>query len=218
MEEGDKSKVVSKYGLNGSHHVLLEGCTFPPEKWRSIAQISFLLHVRTEEKYRKKWINASKRAMAHIPIIDEIIDATRGKNAAKIRGEIGLLADILLVTTGRQAHRMFFPKHMILYISTLRVDGDDNILDTKRKSAGLKGGETFLESFNVSENEGFHANKLSCSVKWELEGDYTDNEASQIIFHCIFGTNKEDPTILEQITDLGTWNNREYQIPGFSRG
>ncbi|KAG5866116.1 hypothetical protein JTB14_038093 [Gonioctena quinquepunctata] len=37
-----------------------------------------------------------------------------------------------------------------------------------------------------------------------------NNEASQIIFHCIFGTYKEDLTILEQITDLGTWNTREY--------
>ncbi|KAG5870167.1 hypothetical protein JTB14_032459 [Gonioctena quinquepunctata] len=125
MKEGDKSKVfpVSKYGLNGSHHVLLEGCTFPPEKRGSMAQslgpmMYFLLHVRTEEKYRRKWTNAAKRAMAHIPIIDEILDATKGKNASEIRGVVMLLANISLVTTGRQAHRMFFPIHMIYLIST----------------------------------------------------------------------------------------------------
>ncbi|KAG5870166.1 hypothetical protein JTB14_032458 [Gonioctena quinquepunctata] len=124
-KEGDKSKVfpVSKYGLNGSHHVLLEGCTFPPEKRGSMAQslgpmTYFLLHVRTEEKYRREWTDAAKRAMAHIPITDEILDATKGKNASEIRGVVVLLADILLVTTGRQAHRMFFPIHMIYLTST----------------------------------------------------------------------------------------------------
>ncbi|KAG5870170.1 hypothetical protein JTB14_032462 [Gonioctena quinquepunctata] len=79
IKEGDKSKVfpVGKYGLNGSHHVLLEGYTFPPEKRGSMVQslgpmTSFLLHVRKGEKYRRKWTNAATRTMAHIPIIDEI--------------------------------------------------------------------------------------------------------------------------------------------------
>ncbi|KAG5870171.1 hypothetical protein JTB14_032463 [Gonioctena quinquepunctata] len=125
IKKGDKSKVfpVSTYGLNGSHHVLLEGCTFPPEKRGSMAQslgpmTSFLLHVRTEETYRRKRTNGAKRAMAHIPIIDETLNATKGKNASEIRGVVGLLGDISLVTTDRQAHRMFFPIHMTYLIST----------------------------------------------------------------------------------------------------
>ncbi|KAG5870168.1 hypothetical protein JTB14_032460 [Gonioctena quinquepunctata] len=94
-----------------------------PEKRGSMAQslgpmTSSLLHVRIEEKYRRKRTNGAKRAMAHIPIIDEILDATKGKNASKIRGVVGLLADILFVTTGRQAHRKFFPIHMIYLTST----------------------------------------------------------------------------------------------------
>ncbi|KAK9873561.1 hypothetical protein WA026_022974 [Henosepilachna vigintioctopunctata] len=46
---------VEKYGLNGSHHILLQGCTYPPEK-RSAMALSFgpmtalLCHIRTEEK------------------------------------------------------------------------------------------------------------------------------------------------------------------------
>ncbi|KOB74833.1 Uncharacterized protein OBRU01_04679 [Operophtera brumata] len=44
---------VSKYGLNGAHHVLLEGCTFPPEKRSSMAQsvgpmTAFLCMVKSE--------------------------------------------------------------------------------------------------------------------------------------------------------------------------
>ncbi|KAG5870178.1 hypothetical protein JTB14_032470 [Gonioctena quinquepunctata] len=63
------------------------------EKRGSMAQslgpmTSFLLHVRKEEKYRRKWTNAAKRTMAHMPIIDEILDATKGENASEIRGVV----------------------------------------------------------------------------------------------------------------------------------
>lgn len=90
-KESGKSKAVptSRYGLNGSHHILLDGCTFPPERRSAMAQslgpmTAFLLHVRTEEKYRAKWTAASKRAMAHIPHIDDILEAVKGKPASEI--------------------------------------------------------------------------------------------------------------------------------------
>lgn len=58
---------VSKYGLNGAHHVLLEGSTFPPEKRSSMEQslgpmTSFICMLRSDDKYRNKYENAVKRA------------------------------------------------------------------------------------------------------------------------------------------------------------
>ncbi|CAG9825721.1 unnamed protein product [Phaedon cochleariae] len=60
-KEGDASTTfaVSKYGMNGSHHSLLEGCTYPPEKRGSMAQslgpmTALLCHIKSEEKYMKK--------------------------------------------------------------------------------------------------------------------------------------------------------------------
>lgn len=84
-----KSVPVYRYGLNGSHHILLEGCTFPPERRSAMAQslgpmTSLLLHIRTDAKYRKKWTDASKRALAHIPFIDDVLEAVKGKQAAEI--------------------------------------------------------------------------------------------------------------------------------------
>ncbi|KAL1516594.1 hypothetical protein ABEB36_000489 [Hypothenemus hampei] len=57
--DGDRIRCfpVEKYELNGGHHILLEGCTFPPEKRGSMAQsvdpMTAMLHIRTEEKYRR---------------------------------------------------------------------------------------------------------------------------------------------------------------------
>lgn len=111
-KDGDRTKSfpVEKYGINGSHHVLFEGSTYPPEKRGSMAQsvgplTSLLCHIRSEETLRKKWTDASKRAMSHIPIIDEILDVVKERKAVEIRGIISLLADILLIAcacTGRR--------------------------------------------------------------------------------------------------------------------
>ncbi|KOB65068.1 Uncharacterized protein OBRU01_23417, partial [Operophtera brumata] len=58
---------VAKYGINGAHHILLQGCTFPPEKRSSMAQsvgpmTAFLCMVKSDGIYRKKWASAVKRA------------------------------------------------------------------------------------------------------------------------------------------------------------
>lgn len=68
---------VSKHGLTGAHHILLEGSSYPPERRSSIVQslgpmTAFLCMIRNEGKYRKKYENAVKRALAHIPCIDDI--------------------------------------------------------------------------------------------------------------------------------------------------
>jgi len=212
---GDKSTAfqVEKYGINGSHHVLLEGSTYPPEKRGSMAQsvgplTALLCHIRTEDKYRKKWTDAAKRAMAHIPMIDEILDLVKGKRASEVRGLISLLADILLVVTARQANRMFFPLCALARVYKMKVD-DNDVITSVGGLAGYLGGDTLLKGFNVSGNGGFYFYKIISHLEFVYEGNLTPVEAKQVFFHAIFGTYKEDLTILEQITDLGTWNTRE---------
>lgn len=50
---------------------------------------------------------------------------------------------------------------------------------------------------------------MATNITWEMEGSFTADEAQQVLFHTIFGTYKEDLSILEQITGLGSWNTRE---------
>ncbi|CAG9840682.1 unnamed protein product [Diabrotica balteata] len=60
---------VIKYGLNGSHHILLEGCTYPPEKKSAMAQsvgpmTALLQHITVDRQYRGKWTAAYMRVNA----------------------------------------------------------------------------------------------------------------------------------------------------------
>lgn len=55
-----KSVPVAKYGLYGCHRILLEGCTFPPEKRSSMSQslgcmTSLLCYLKSSADYEKKW-------------------------------------------------------------------------------------------------------------------------------------------------------------------
>ncbi|CAB3259790.1 unnamed protein product [Arctia plantaginis] len=123
-----KSFPVSKYGLSGAHHVLLEGTSFPPERRSSIVQslgpmTAWLGMIRSEGIYRKKYASAVKRAMSHIPCIEEIIELTKTtKQASEISALTTLLAEILLVTTARQATRMFFPLTLFPYVWKIQTD------------------------------------------------------------------------------------------------
>lgn len=62
--------------------------------------------LRIDGIYQRKYASAVKRAMAHIPCIDVIIELTRTtKQASEILTT--LIAEILLITTARQAIECF---------------------------------------------------------------------------------------------------------------
>lgn len=206
---------VSKYGLLGQHHILLEGCTFPPEKRGSMAQslgpmTTLLCHIRSEERYRKKWSEAAKRAMAHIPIIDEVLEVIRGKPYNEIKGVVKTLADLVLITTSRQAQRMFFPINMV-FRAVCCPDGKkaDGAAEDGTLFKSFIHGDELLKAFNVSGNGGFYLYNVCTNMRFSLEGQFTEEEAKQVVFHSIFGTFKEDLSILSQITNQGSWLNRE---------
>lgn len=191
---------VKKYGLNGSHHILLEGCTFPPERRSSMAQslgpmTAMLCMLRNTGKYRPKWVDAVKRAFSHVPCIDDIIETTRNVNkSGDVHNMISLLADISLIATTRQAQRMTMPIVMFKKVYDMMEDqGSKDIM---------------LANFNVSGREAFHTYQLALKYDWEINGNLDDIQAAQASFHAIFGTFKEDLGILETITNLSKWLTR----------
>lgn len=125
--------------------------------------------------------------MAHVPYIDEILDIVKGKKSSEVRGLISILADIILITTGRQAHRMFFPINFLYKAHNLRVDEDGNIITT-REVTNLRGGDTLLRWFNMSGNGGMYLYNMCSGLEFELEGSWNAIAAQQITFHCIVGT------------------------------
>lgn len=71
------------------------------------------------------------------------------------------------------------------------------------------GKDKLLNGFNVSGHGGFYTYKIASQIQLEMEGNFTRDEAQQVLFHTIFGTYKEDLSVLGQITGLGNWNTRE---------
>lgn len=196
-----KQVEVKRYGLNGSHHILLERCTFPPERRSSMAQslgpmTAMLCMLRNTGKYRPKWEDAVKRAFSHIPCIDDIIETTRNANkASDVHNMIRFLADISLIATTRQAQRMTMP---LVVFKTVY----DNLPDDASK-------KIMLENFNVSGKGAFRTYQLAHDIQWELNGNLDDYQAAQATFHAIFGTYKEDLGVLEVITNHARWYTRE---------
>lgn len=169
----DKGKLqslnISQYGLDGSHHTLLEGCTFPPEKRSSMAQsvgpmTALLCHIRSPDLYRQKWTNAAKRAMAHIPHIDDILNVTKGASSATVKVLVRTTGDILNMTTSRQAQRMFFRTNFIaVFIKAAKQrDGSYIVGDTRLTEEQMK---AWFENFNVSGRGGYFTSKVCSDIQ-----------------------------------------------------
>lgn len=117
--EGYKSFKAEAYGLNASHHILLEGCTFPPERKSSMIQslgpmTIYLSMLRSDGKYRTKFEDAFMRTFKHFPYPASVVKITRTlKRAADVATLTRLIASNALIATTRQATRMFLPLCMV---------------------------------------------------------------------------------------------------------
>lgn len=78
--------------------------------------------------------------------------------------------------------------------------------------------DKWLEKFNLSGFGGFWTYDKACNQAWSLGGVFTQEEAKQVVFHSIFGTYKEDLSLLSQITDCGTWYKRNRFGKGLFKG
>lgn len=210
--DGDKMSVVpiEKYGLSPAHAVHLEGITYPPERRASMsmslgALTIVLCMLRTKGKYRNKWENAVKKTLSHIPAITDFISLTETNSAAEyVKTALALLGDILLVTTLRQSQRGCIPLVMLHYLYVQKNDEDKVI---------------FLDNFDLSGKGLFHSYKQlqRSNQKFNIEMDGTEEQASQIVFHTIFGTFKEDLGVLKSITLVGNWSTRQELGKAFTK-
>ncbi|KAK4882280.1 hypothetical protein RN001_005599 [Aquatica leii] len=164
---------VSEYGLSGAHHILLSGSTFPPERRTSMAQslgpMTILLSmIRTQATYRDKWKNAAKRAFAHIPNIDAILDILiSNSKASDVSQIVSLLAEIALITTTREASRICMPLCMLSFVYNLQV--------TEAQK------ESFFKNFNTAGRGGFVAYHQATEQAWYVQGNASPEMIAQMI-------------------------------------
>lgn len=114
---------VSKFGLEPRHHVLLEGCTFPPEIQSSMAQTLGMMTVcirlalaNTSSKFTKKYEEALKRGFKpHHTIANRIGKALIDAPLSAAPQLIGKLGDLALLVPPRNQRRMFPPLHALAF-------------------------------------------------------------------------------------------------------
>jgi len=211
-KEGDATKVVklSKWGLNTNHHSLCEGITFPPNKQSSIAQSLgpltglIKLTLSTDALYQQKWVNAVMRTCAHVPEIATICSMIKGKGAFETKGLICAIGNLLLLISGRQAHRAFMPAGAL--IMSLMNPNDVNFMYSNSCVDYPGFDYSRISRFNFSGQASFVAyNRLSAMSCPSVLGKH----AAQIFFHAVWGTYCEDLGVLEWMTQTsGEWANR----------
>lgn len=211
---------IQKFGLTRVHHILLEGIRFPPERRSSMAQslrpmTALLCYLQAPTTYENKFHEAAKRDLAHIPNIEGILKTIKGKPYKNTSPIITLLADISILCTTRNAMRCFPIPNAFAKLVTSQDDtvfSEDFIVTNKTKWTKYmqqSNKDQLCQSLNFSGVSAFYLYKVACGVPWQFCTKFTPEEAIQVLFHCWFGTYKEDLGVLSQITDTRRWFKRD---------
>nr|QPL15393.1 nucleoprotein [Hymenopteran orthomyxo-related virus OKIAV171] len=215
-KKNNKEEVVnlSQFGIYGCHHILCEGVSFPPEKRASMPQTlgpiaTLLCYLKSDRMYEKKWEVAVKRAFAHFPDIDTVMSVLKAKIPSEGRSLVTLICDIALITTTRQATRMFPPPAAFSYIFT---QPEHKVSGSVYKTTNL------IPNFNFSGHGAWAFYKIFQSIQWTMYLNINDESiAKQICYHSMFGTFKEDLSLLSQITTQANWYTREQMAGAFKK-
>lgn len=197
---GETCYAVSSFGLHRAHHVMLEGIRFPPERRSSMVQSLGpmtvpLCYLTSKEPYDSKFLTACLRSMAHILNIAKILPALKTKRRADAAPLISRLADILLVTTGRNVCRASPPPNVFatFMVSKTEVQGLQVQTEPMVMSPIIKttdpicfGGFSPSTLRKVITNSGPSAAALYMSFNlnpWGFPDSFGTQHAAQTVFH-----------------------------------
>lgn len=93
-----------------------------------------------------------------------IIEVTKNqKRASEVSTTVGLLVENILITTSRQATRMFFPQAFLAHLV-----GQIKTTEDKKKCCAF---------FNTTSSGGFYTYKFNCGLAWTLNRPITEEAA-----------------------------------------
>lgn len=221
-----KTVNISSWGLGPEHHILLEGITMPPSKRSAIAQslgpmtsLISLAKQKGQEKYEGKWANAAKRSLQHIPDTDDIIRAMKGKKASEVRELMKAITDVALITETREANRASFPWNALtmVLLSAKEFKYYSIVgLNNEFTNTALEGTIGLRIPIDYSGKGCYLTYNAITKLELGLPGNMTSDQATQIIFHSIFGSYKEDLSLFANVTDRQIWNDRSRTRSGKS--
>ncbi|CAG9814635.1 unnamed protein product [Phaedon cochleariae] len=158
---------------------------------------TLLSYIGYEPQYRDKWLAAAKRTFALTPDIDQLLsEEIHKKNASEIRHLTGMMSDICRIATTRPAIRAFLPLCMMAFAT---AD------DTNWAHAALVRPFTLPCGKMIAEL----GLPMIRDLIPRINGKWNESEADQVMYHCVFGTFKEDLGVLADITDCGNWYTRK---------
>lgn len=210
---------VNQYGLDGKHHLLLDGITYPPVKKSAMAQsvgpmtqLICLARVRGRPEYANKWKQALSKSLAHIPRVDEIIAQSQTRNASEVQAIFGVIADILLVTGSRSSNKAHFPfpfylAHLPHDIITLMQSDPMSVGDLPPAYGRMR--PPNMHQIDVSGKGAFKLYDLNANVEFKIYMNAPVETVRQIVFHSIWGSHWENLSILQYMTGVEFKTRRE---------
>lgn len=147
--------------------------------------------------YQDKWEAAVKRICAHVPEIDTICSMIKGRNSSEVQILFHALANLLLIISGRQVHRAFFPALILIKI-LIEPDYIDYFYKNSTVASLPPGFEMLqIPKFTFSGQAAFHFfNKIGVVKMPSVLGEF----GSEIFFHAVWETYCKDLGVLKWMT------------------
>lgn len=144
------------------------------------------------------------KTCVHVPEISSFCTMIKGRGAFETKGLICAIGNLLLLISGRQAHRAYMPAGLLVYLLMSKPDIKYFTAKDCKPYPGFRFDE--ISAYNFSGLAAFfYYNKLT-----EVECPASlGGFASQTYFHAVWGTYCEDLGLLSwMVTDTRSWADR----------
>ncbi|ASA47423.1 nucleoprotein [Aedes alboannulatus orthomyxo-like virus] len=202
---------LSRFGLNNTHSTLLHGCRFTPSLQSSMKQslgpltIVINLCMNQDRKYQEAWKSAFCQAYKLLPYVTNIAEILAGSKT-RHQAIIRQLGDVGLFGITRTSNKAFLP--VALLLTYMEKKSPAYVEKFKAFSLTLEAIPDVYLTPNIK-NLDFSGHGLlhfwnSCAAyAFQIHGDpavLIGATASQMVFHAVMGTHKENLNLLKWMT------------------
>lgn len=198
---------LEHYGMNKRHDALLAGVCFAPSIQSAMKgglgpmTVAIIL-CETSQEYQDKWKKTFVEIFKLLPFAQELADALAGSGQRKV-ALLKALADICLFGIARAQNKAFIPASMLM--SVARDNGTYTAFATGGASPeGIVKIPEEMKSLNFSGIGLYSFWQRICTgdrkfwMATRTKGG--ESEMGQMLFHSIFGTHREDLSLVEWMT------------------
>lgn len=219
-KDADEVMELGRFGLTNSHCSSLSGCRFTPSVQSAMKQslgpmtIAINLCMNTDPRYQQSWKEAFVQAFKLIPHVDEIAKTLAGSRT-KCKAILRLLGDISLFGVTRTSNKACLPVSMLLVFLSKKHSGYKERYDCCTDMTPLIEDDMIppnVRNLDFSGHGLLHFWNHSSGYSFQIRGDPTKlipTTASQLVFHAVFGSHKENLNLVKWMTGTDFLTRRE---------